>query len=233
MRKVYLAFLWIFLLGLPVWAGTVVGVGTLDQNSIGGYVVAGSNIPTGPQALAVAWTQSFGSTVSVSINFQTSLSDTGGTFYAYLTDATGSQASSSNEVATPTTFTLPDATIAGETFGPGWIDLFDQIYLDAGFYYLTIGAGPDSSGAWSNTYDPTVTEAPGFFRGDLVTGSQFYAFGSDVASYLPASNFSPITTVVDGGDADLMFDVSTPEPATIWLMGGALSLVLLRRKRSA
>ena len=30
-----------------------------------------------------------------------------------------------------------------------------------------------------------------------------------------------------------MFAVSTPEPATIWLLGGALSLALLRRKRTA
>jgi hypothetical protein len=221
-----------FLPGLPVWAGTVVGVDTLDPNSIGGYVVAGGNTLSGPQALAIAWTQFAGATVSVGINFQTGLFDTGGTFYAYLTDTIGSQATSSNEVAAPTSFTLPDPSVAGETFGPAWIDLFDQIDLDAGFYYLTIGAGPDSSGAWSNTSDPTVTEAAGFFRGDLLTGSQFSAFGSDVSSYLPASNFSPISTVADGGGPDLMFDVSIPEPGTIWLLGGALSLALLRRKRS-
>jgi hypothetical protein len=199
----------------------VVGVDTLDPNSIGGYTVDGSD------ALAVAWTQTVGITGSVSVNFQTGLSDTSGTFYAYLTSVIGTGTSVGDEIAN-TTFTSPDPLA-----GPVWIDLFDQINLGPGFYYLTIGSLDSTSGGWSNTYDPTVTEAPGFFRGDLVTGSQFYASGGDVASYLPASSFSPITTVADGGDADLMFDVSTPEPSTIWLLGGALSLVLLRRKRPA
>ena len=221
MRKVYLALLSMFLLGLPDWAGTVVGVDTSDPNSIGGYTVDGSD------ALAVAWTQTVGITGSVGINFQTGLFDTSGTFSAYLTSAIGTGTSVGEEIAS-TTFTSPNVLD-----GPVWIDLFNQINLGAGFYYLTIGSLDSTSGGWSNTSDPTVTEAPGFFLGDLVTGSQFYASGGNVAAYLPASNFSPISTIAEGGGPDLMFEVSVPEPGTIWLLGGALSLALLRRKRSA
>jgi hypothetical protein len=127
---------------------------------------------------------------------------------------------------------LPDPSIALATFGPEWIDLFNGITLDAGSYYLVIGAGANSSGAWSNTSDPTVTETPGFLVGDT-SGYQFFATAGDVASYLPNSNFFPMFTFAEGGqDPNLMFDVSTPEPGTIWLLGGAISLALLRRKRS-
>jgi hypothetical protein len=220
MRKSYLALLLMFLLGLPVWAGTVIGVDTLDPNSIGGYTVDSVD------ALAIAWTQTVGITGSVRVNFQGGSIDPSGTFYAYLTGAIGSGASVANEIAS-TTFSSP-----GLLDGPVWIDLFDQIDLGPGFYYLTIGSLDATSGGWSDTMFPVVTEAPGFFRGDGI-GSQFWASYGDLASYLPASNFSYISTVVDGGGPDLMFDVFTPEPATIWLMGGALWLALLRRKRSA
>ena len=220
MRKVHLALLSMFLLGLPAWAGTVVGVDTLNPDSIGGYVVDSSN------ALAVAWRQLVGITGSVSVNFQTNLPDTSGTFYAYLTTASGPGTSPADEIAN-TTFTSPSVLD-----GPVWIDLFDQINLGPGFYYLTIGSLDATSGAWSNTYDPTVTETPpDFLRGDGITGSQFWA-PVDVTPYPPGWSFSPMLTVAEYGDADLMFDVSVPEPGTIWLLGGALSLALLRRKRS-
>ena len=179
MRKVYLIGLLLFFMGLPVWGGVVVGVDTLDLNSLSGYVVAGSNNLGGSQALAVAWTQTIGITASVGVNFQVGPSDAGGTFHAYLTDAIGgpgSQITSANEVATPITFTLPAPSIGG-TFGPAWIDLFDRISFDVGVYYLIVGAGADSSGGWSSTMYPAVTETPGFTRGDLLGGSQFYAFG--------------------------------------------------------
>lgn len=221
MRKFYLVLLLMFLPGLPVWGGVVVGVDTLDSSTIDGYIVDGSD------ALAVAWTQTVGITGSVRVNFQTGLFDTSGTFYAYLTNSIGSGTTSVNEIVGPATFTSPNVLD-----GPVWIDLFDDVDLTGGFYYLTIGSLDSTSGAWSTTSDPTVTLAPGFLRGDT-SGSQFYASVGDVASYLPASNFSPISTVADGGGPDMMFDVSTPEPGTIWLLGGALSLALLRRKRSA
>jgi hypothetical protein len=120
--------------------------------------------------------------------------------------------------------------------GPEWISLFDGVYLGPGFYYLTIGAlNANTSAAWTATPEPAVTAAPGFLLGD---GSyvQFWASGSGYVdtAYLPGSNFSPMWTFAEGGqDPNLMFDVSTPEPGTIWLLGGALSLALLRRKRSA
>jgi hypothetical protein len=224
MRKVYLAWLSMFLLGLPAWAGTVVGVDTLNPGSIGGNVVDSSN------ALAVAWYQNVGITGSVRVNFQTNLPDTSGTFYAYLTGVIGTGTSPADEIAN-TTFTSPSVLD-----GPVWIDLFDQINLGAGLYYLTIGSLDSTSGAWSNTDDPTVTQAPGFSLGDG-SAVQFWASGSPYVdtTYLPASSFSPGTTVAEGlggQDPNLMFDVSVPEPATIWLLGGALSLTLLRRKRS-
>jgi hypothetical protein len=221
MRKLYLALLSMFLLGLPAWAGTVVGVDTLNAGSISGNTVDSSD------ALAVAWIQTVGITGSVKVNFQTGTYDTTGTFYAYLTSVIGAGTSAVGDEVANTTFTSPNVLD-----GPVWIDLFDQISLGAGLYYLTIGSLDATSGAWSNTYDPTVTEAPGFLRGDGSTGSQFWA-SADPAVYLPASNFFPFLTVAEGGDSDLMFDVSVPEPATIWLLGGALSLALLRRKRSA
>ena len=244
MRKICLAFLWISLLGLPVWGG-VVTVDALSPYTIGGNAVdnwpavGDGSVPT-LDAYAVAWFQSFAITGSVSVNVQTSSFDAGGVFNAYLTSGIGYGVTAAGNEYYSTTFTLPDPSTGG-TVDPEWIRLFDGVYLGPGYYYLTIGAmNANTSAAWSTTPEPAVNVAPGFSLGDG-SAVQFWASGAYPYSstyvdttYLPASIFSPQLTFAEGGtDPNLMFDVSTPEPGTIWLLGGALSLALLRRKRSA
>jgi len=241
MRKTDLALLLMFFLGLPVWAG-VVTVDALNPDTIGGNPV--DNWPAvgegGVQtidAYAVAWSQAIAITGSVSVNFQTASFDAGGTFNAYLTSGIGTGITAAGSEYYSTTFTLPAPDpVTGATVGPEWISLFNGVYLGPGLYYLTIGAlNANTSAAWSNTPEPAVTVAPGFTLGDGFY-TQFWASGADYVdtAYLPGSNFSPLWTFAEGGqDPNLMFDVSTPEPGTIWLLGGALSLALLRRKRSA
>ena len=202
-----------FVVVLPALAGPLISVDTTDPSSVGALSVDSSDV------LAVAWyLPSTYDSVHIGIAFQELFS--GGTYSAYLMNGIGTQASSFNEIAN-TTFTVDPASSQAP--------LFEGLNgLGSGWFYLVIGTTDlNSFGGWSTTTNPTVTLAPGVLQGDL-SGFQFWASGADVNSaYLPSSNF----LVDDLSFGQLMYNVSTPEPATLLLvLVGGLPLALLRRR---
>lgn len=214
-----------FLVVLPAWAGIVISVDTADPDpfSLSGISVDANDV------LAVAWSmpQTSYNAVSIGISFQELFS--GGTYLAYLMRGIGPQADQFFDEIASTTFTVDPASPRVTL----WTDLND---LGPGLsFYLVIGTtDPESVGGWNATSSPIVTLAPGVTRGD-VSGNQFWASGADVnPDYLPASDFhpdSPDDPFNPFGPSQLMYDVSTPEPAT-WLlvMVGGIPLALLRRR---
>jgi hypothetical protein len=222
MRKLHVVLLILFLLGLPAWAG-VVGISVEAPNGLGTALLVDSN-----DALAVAWYQPVVlNSVSISINFQ----DLGGagTYSAYLTDGIGPGSSDLfNGIATNASFTAP-------TDEPGMVEVFGGLSLGPGQYYLVIGTTDTAAqGGWSTPWPDAgvVTTNFGITRGD-VSGVEFWASGTDIDPYLPASNFSPLDADSSAQYGDLLFEVSVPEPSTLWLTAACVLWFLWLRRRGA
>jgi hypothetical protein len=70
----------------------------------------------------------------------------------------------------------------------GWIDLFTDLDLEAGAYWLIVAKPPERAHSSINWF----VAQPAEFRGSctaLYLGSKSYTFHSDAAEYLPASKF--------------------------------------------
>ncbi len=195
----------------------LISVGTGNPLSITSLSV---DAQTPGDVLAVAWyLPSPYSSVSVDLDFMDLFG--GGVFVAYLMDGIGPQVDQ----------TFFSNQIASTTFSAGWepsrLQLWTNLVLNPGTYYLVVGtADPSSVGGWGATTEPVVNLAMGVVHGDP-SGIQFFASGSDVnLAYLPASNFAIDTDLLAG---QLMYDVSIPEPAQ-WLLWASGLLVLCRRR---
>lgn len=220
MRKTCSALFIMLLLGLPALAGTV-GIFVDDPTATTGLSVDPTN------ALAVAWYQPVGIYANISVNFQPNSFGTG-LYSAFLTPWIGPQTNMLDEVAS-TTFAAPAQQ--------GWVNLFRGVPLTPGQYFLTIGQlDPNTYGGWTASTSATVTTGMGFTQGTLLDPSQvqFFATGSYPdenyvdPTYLPASGFG-----IDNLDyGQLLYEVSVPEPSTFVLIGGALVLLGLRRRRA-
>lgn len=214
MQKPLVILVFLILIGLPALAGPVlISVGTANPASINPLSVDAFDV------LAAAWflPDTFNS-VTISIYFQDLLG--GGTFSAFLMDGIGPQADPLLNEMVRTTF--------GASQDLSMVNLWDNLTLGPGFYYLVIGTtDPNSVGGWGATTSPLVTLRPGVLQGD-VSGVQFFASGLDVnTAYLPASTFA----IDDLAFGQLMYAVSVPEPSTlVSLLAGGLWLAWLRRR---
>jgi hypothetical protein len=217
LNRVILFVVVVLLASLPVFADPAL-------ISVNGF--ADTSLAVDPsQVLAVAWTQTV-STSATAVNISFDGFFLGGTFTAYLMDGIGPLASFINEVAAPASFTMdPFQELSS-------INLWSGLTLFPSTYYVVVGTtDPNAGGGWGATYDPTIVTSPGVTLGDAFGFQQFYAWGPDIdLSYLPASLFM-IDPLADGS---LLFEVTVPEPSTLLLLSsGVLSLMFIRRKRSA
>ena len=223
MRKLHVALLILFLLALPAWAGTV----AISVDTPGGIGTAG--LVDSTDALAVAWYQPTTlSSVDIFINFQNTTLGANNTYSAYLTDSIGTGTSQAgNEIAFNPAFSGPDEA--------GWVEVFSNLTLGPSLaYYLIIGTSDlDSYGGWSYPDGPAVvTTNFGITRGDG-SGVQYWVSGSDIDPfYLPASNFSPLDAAGAADSGDLLFQVTVPEPSTLWLLAAGGLCLLWRRRRA-
>jgi hypothetical protein len=203
--------------GLPAFANPVV-ISVSGPTDVPSLSVDQSDV------LAVAWTQTINAyKTAINISFEGLF---GGTFTAYLMDGIGTGATVVNEIAAPASFTVPPFQAMTS------IDLWSGLNLGPSTYYIVVGTtDADALGGWGATSSPTIYTRPGVLPGDPFSNRQFFATGSDIdTSYLPASNFA----IDDLSNGSLLFKVTTvPEPSTLALLAtGALSLALIRRKRS-
>lgn len=231
MRKGFLVVLTLFLLGLPAMAGTasIISVDAIDPYYTGSMSIDADH------AVAVAFSLDTAFTPwGLSINVQPNLMGAG-LFEAFLTNSYGPSVDTtfySNEIGR-TSFWAPSE--------PMWVTLVGWTdYLGApidsaigpGQYYLIVGsADPNTVGYWTTTAttdNVLLTANASAHQGDT-SGLQFWADSDSLtlnAGYLPGSAFQ-IDTL---GNGELMYDLSTPEPSTLCLIAGALSLLALRRR---
>lgn len=107
------------------------------------------------------------------------------------------------------------------------IEVFSDLTLGPGSYYLVIGAVSGGYLNWANAGpDPAIVEAPG------VTSAMYRAFNFGGIAYAPAESFgeqdwNQLLFTVTGGPAG----AGVPEPATFGLFGGAVLLLGFARKR--
>jgi len=101
---------------------------------------------------------------------------------AYLTRAIGPGTSTADEIAR-TTFDLPYPF-------DGWFNLFTDLHLETGEYWLVIAKPRDTTFSSLNWIlaNPMSLKTSDAIR---YIGTTAYTYDSDVADYLPASKFGP------------------------------------------
>ena len=112
-----------------------------------------------------------------------------------------------------------------------FIPLFSGLNLAAGDYYVVVGLPPftitgDQSEIGYNDA-PTTTGPGAAYLGSFATAAVN-------APYLPASpNFSPMSHNLTIRVSTVEASAATPEPATVWFVSAAFTLVALVRRRVA
>jgi hypothetical protein len=99
---------------------------------------------------------------------------------AFLMRAVGPDATESDEVAR-TEFELSYPF-------DGWVDIFNDVELEKGSYWLVLGKPKKSSWSSINWFAVKPESSLSACNAHLI-GSQTYTFDSDTANYLPASKF--------------------------------------------
>lgn len=99
---------------------------------------------------------------------------------AFLMRAVGPDAKESDEIAR-TQFELSYPF-------DGWVDLFNDVELEKGSYWLVLGKPKESSWSSINWFAVKPETSLSACNAHL-TGAQTYTFDSDTADYLPASKF--------------------------------------------
>jgi hypothetical protein len=210
---VALPLLFALLSVLPVYADSILISQTGPGTGAWGIDAVESN--------AVSWSEiSAHPSVTVSANL---IGDFSGT--AYLTSRIG-QGTTLADVIETSLFTVASANTHV------WIDLFTDVHLGPGTFYLVLGSPAINGGGWSNTFAPILTTAPGI----TYNGSYASVNGLNNLAFFPASTF---TNAGDIAVQPFQFQVvaelprSVPEPNSFLLLSFGLLALLAVRHRHA
>jgi hypothetical protein len=215
MKRVHLLVALLLSTFLPGRSETIIDTGFVT----GFYGVSSS------QSVAISWTLS-SNFHDVTISAPISLVNIGTPQpgVAYL----ASSAPTASIQSSP--FLFPVTALAGLSFEPSYVDLFQNLTLTAGTYYLTLMPGsPTSAGGWAMSGSFPGQTAEGVSVGQTYLGNPSNRpFLGSSSSFFDTSNFGRAGLRISGvaGD-DLTGDpvvTTTPEPPTYALFFG-LSLV--------
>jgi hypothetical protein len=216
MKLVSLAGAGLALASLPIFASTIV-------SELGGTGGTGG----APAFAAVDWTQT---STYTDVTIDALLEDDGlvapAQGVAYLMSKIGPGSTSANEVTSPFSFSVP--------YGPGVSkQLFSGLTLGPGTYYLVIE--PTSNFAWQEDTAPGQTLSSG------VTQGPDELFSKTVATFAPATAFTPQVVIGSQNDDTRWFSVTgtlsstptsaTPEPSMFVLLAIGLGGLLVARLR--
>jgi hypothetical protein len=130
---------------------------------------------------------------------------------AYLTTRIGTEATLA-DVLLSSSFSVASSSAFS------WVDLFTDINLGPGTYYLVLGSVEDRGGGWANTEQPMVSTSSGI----TYNGSYTASASNNNLSFFPGSNFTDSGGVAV---APFQFQVSgdlkpkfVPEPTTLLLL---------------
>ncbi len=138
---------------------------------------------------------------------------------AYLTDQTGAGTTAANVIASGS---FNFVNVGNASTDIGWVDLFSGLSLNAGTYFLIVGA-PISAGGGAISLSPAATYAT---DPAATVDGMFFSAGANVDA-----GFTPASTFVGSGLGNRFIRVSgVPTPGSVAVLGFA-GLAAARRRR--
>jgi len=150
---------------------------------------------TNSASYTTAWSQSKPYTsVSIAVLVNSAIVGQTPTADAYLTTRIGPGTTTMDEIA-HTRFAVPAVLPVCSPYScAATVTLFSGLSLGPGTYFVTMGPAPASSGVVG--WFPTLSQGTVILDTGVSQGTSSLAFGSEVASYPPASAFGPFTVTI-------------------------------------
>jgi len=210
-------------------ATTIASVGNPDPNFTPGLLV------NEQEALSVSWTQTKSYTgVSISAPLGQGSADNANPVFGYLTNRVGVGTTPANQIAQSVVYFSPAANPT--------VQVFSDLTLGAGTYYLTLWSPLMAGGGWAFATDPAITVDAGARVGLSRYAYQYVGLDKNPFTGGPSGLYIPETIYADTyPNEHLVFTVTgtdataIPEPQSTSLLAifiASLSLFRFKSRRS-